>query len=174
MKRLLRILLNTATILSLLLCVATVIIWVRSIRVRNSLYRETTWHGRDSLVHEHFTSSNGAVWFTSFDGTCPVSARSGPLNSWNWSVEPRGSAEEEPHGWWFRLRRSNYEFHLYAPYWPLLTAALIPPLWWLAGWTSRGQCRKLGHCPVCGYDLRATPDRCPECGAIPPKSQSIA
>jgi hypothetical protein len=49
------------------------------------------------------------------------------------------------------------------------------PLWWLslpsvllAGLAVVKSSRmRPGACRTCGYDLRATPDRCPECGAVP-------
>jgi hypothetical protein len=36
----------------------------------------------------------------------------------------------------------------------------------LASWRDCAR-RQSGLCEVCGYDLRATPQRCPECGTVP-------
>ena len=56
---------------------------------------------------------------------------------------------------------------------PRLTPGRFTALWVvpgvLAARTKRQQQqqrrRLAGQCMTCGYDLRATPDRCPECGS---------
>ena len=54
------------------------------------------------------------------------------------------------------------------PLWPACALTLVPPGWLVFSTWRRRRSRKLGHCPACGYDLRATPGRCPECGAETP------
>jgi hypothetical protein len=60
---------------------------------------------------------------------------------------------------------------------PLPFLLLILPLIWMISFVHdrrlRRQRRQAGQCVECGYDLRATPQRCPECGTVPARTNKI-
>ena len=79
------------------------------------------------------------------------------------------------------LRHGRSPFHSWvfaAPYWELSVFLALPPMLWFGmamrrrferrRADDRGECR----CAKCGYDLRATPERCPECGTIQKKANA--
>jgi hypothetical protein len=66
----------------------------------------------------------------------------------------------------------NYYAEWGAPAWAVCLGLAILPAAWLVRWRRGRLRRRAGLCPTCGYDLRATPDRCPECGTAIQKASA--
>ena len=62
-------------------------------------------------------------------------------------------------------RRSNWPY-LAAVYLAMLPTWIVTAIVTWREWRKKRR-SQAGLCPDCGYDLRASPERCPECGAAP-------
>jgi hypothetical protein len=178
-------LLNLLTAVSLLLCVAVCVLWVRSYVVNECVrWQEGLFHSSAAgrLTAAALGSGNGrfAIAIATAHGDHPgnvgmvfTSRLSGlPAGvTWMWDtdyeMQPAGEGATvwEHLGFRFDWEPASYSSNGYYrvgfPLWlPALTFGVMPGRWLY----RRRQSRAPGLCPSCGYDLRATPGRCPECG----------
>lgn len=154
-----RKLLNLTALVSLLLCVASVAAWVLS-RDKPMFF---------SAGGVRFSPQYGRLWVHWETPYQPAqsSSRSRFLARGRFAfVEfvKTNSVVNDPFG-----TVMNVTSDLYVPLWELAAAFSLAP----ATWAIRRSlaCRRLpGVCSTCGYDLRASPERCPECGTVPTTS----
>jgi len=170
MRRVLRILTSAAAVLSLVLCAATMAAWVRSYRTSDL----ASWTRGDHRLEVKIDTYRGGLSTSVIRAKSYLSTRTG----W-WPYAPvsydqsRGSKRAPLNQFGFALdyfENSEYAMRsLACPYWFIMLLTTILPLARLA--LGRRRARRLGMhpnlCRHCGYDCRATPDRCPECGTVP-------
>jgi hypothetical protein len=160
--------------LSLLLCVAVVALWVWTAVTGEHLAlayqgESVAWDvgagaGRLAvrLDHMNFPPRPGAtgwrirrasMFHTYWMPTRAAPTDHGNLTSWNiWDFSYDYSGFS-----WGTARGAR------VPLWFACLVSLVRPAYVAVRICSRLR-RVEGHCPSCGYDLRATPERCPECG----------
>jgi hypothetical protein len=152
------------SVLSLLLFVATLALWVRS------YWRYDSW----SRV------ADGVITFSLFTHPARLNVSWGRM--WSDVIPSEGWQHDSVSVFtrdapMFALKRTHVRqtflgqdtWDIRFPFWvPCIAFTIAPTYCALGPHRCRAKRRKLGLCPVCGYDLRATPDRCPECGTSTP------
>jgi len=150
-----RRLLSLLTALSLLLCVTACALWVRSYW----LLEGCSWY---DVNHHYFqvSSLKGGLWLHR-NAAVPTGFNIRP-GSFQIKVTV-GSMPPTTLG--FHASHGPFQWTAAVPYWAIfLLTALAPATTAARLVRSRFSGVPPGACRHCGYDLRATPDRCPECG----------
>jgi hypothetical protein len=185
-KRFRRFILNAATWLSLLLSVGTVCLWVRSYWKAEVIERHHEWHegtgGNEKPRYSNLILQSDPFGLIVERELGTVSSGS-PLQlgvERFHHIRDATLSNRYRDTWWNRC--GLYWIHVHprnptpgsrdlrsigTPHWlPALVLSLLP-LFRLIRHLRRRSLLLPGHCLHCGYDLRATPSRCPECGTIP-------
>src|SRR5688500_834208 len=170
------------TLVSLLLCVAVAALWVRSYWKADL----AGWLVADGVGHKAYSvgSSKGVVKLSyRHDPHYPPDQEPGFFRSWE-VVNPRptrifvscgagyegyqrSGRPDGPLAFGTESMASDSETFraAWVPHWPIALLAGLLPLRWLVRAVGTKRAWKAGHCPACGYDLRASSGQCPECGA---------
>ena len=175
---------------SVILLALTISLWVRSYRAAEWIERTTETPRQMNIARNavRFTSNSGGFRISVESSPWPLpqaphvapaidsgwylnkeseegdyaSRYSGGAKDWN----SLGFALHKDSGPGIAPSSVQWQFQLVAPYWCLTSIFLILPALWLSRRYRRMMRVAQNLCPLCAYDLRATPNQCPECGAV--------
>jgi hypothetical protein len=151
--------------LSLLLFLMSVVVWMGSYSTQRLLTIPVT---QSKTVHVFW--ARGSVGFTlpkSFDyrviGRLSFNESQKPADLYRYWGTLR-SVRFHALGFALTVGNGGEAPGVLLPCWFLALTFLTLPALWI--WWRLTRITPTGVCAACGYDLRATPDRCPECGAV--------
>ena len=189
-----RFLLNGLTLLSLLLCVAVAVLWVRSHFAQDFLdrsavtttpagfrmwsYSLATWRGVLRVAAVRHELDETAMPASLYERHLDIArAQEHEYKRLKWRsrrAEEFPVTDDQPLSRWGFIWQLIDEqnaghrglaFAASLPWWLMLLLCSVPLDLRFASWMRRRRRPHRQLCPSCGYDLRATPDKCPECGA---------
>jgi hypothetical protein len=185
MRRVARTLFTLLVPLSVLLCVLSCILWVRSYWRSDRV----DWRTRGGSRYVWTAQGHLVVGFSVIDVSGEPAKNFGltyvndaPLRPYNFFLYAYPDPTETQINWerggfaWYQRRkvRESLSVIAIAPFWSVAVAtALLPGMWMIGRWGGARR-RRRGLCLACGYDLRASPERCPECGVRADASSRIA
>jgi hypothetical protein len=180
-------------LLATALLIAVVALWLRSHRVADVLMWQQ-WRadagGTYRATFRTLTSGRGVVGIdlTALTTAFPATSDAKPRFTWARADASQFRLPEET--FWNRvgfgyvsetqstqgLKDSTVTTRAYwLPHWLLAGAASLVPLRWAIALVTRARRRRRGLCARCGYDVRVSQGRCPECGEpLPVRSDGPA
>ena len=202
--------------LSLAVCIATSVLWVRSYWRSDAIFLFHTPAAADTGYATIVYSGRGSMFFRiessrPFNQSLPPERRQWDI-FYRWEDDPGSCAENELcngrqwsrlgfgilHDWgtryaWRQILEISttretstsrrvatarpapmtrkvatevilWAYALWFPHWLVVLLSAVPPLRWGLRTRQRRHRARVGLCLHCGYDLRASTERCPECG----------
>jgi hypothetical protein len=203
MKRVRVWLFSGAAAVSVALCLATAVLWVRSYWESDTVEKISYTDDATSLTDHvmFFNSEDGRYSLTWYDRIWLKSISNPHVhlsypNGFFYRQGIRNISRQGPmhesvdHSWIVRFAGCGYMrqlrdqdpndmpasrgFFIYVPHAYILIGTAILPVIWVLKRQRIAKDSGHGSCSVCVYDLRATPDRCPECGTVPSKKKIVS